>query len=546
MLAVLVSTVVIVTIIILAVGYRAIDGWRRSGVALNERRANEQATLLAVALDRDMKGVQTSVLSRIGGQQLAFTSPYDLVDTFASAFARFPYPESFFVWRAGDTPAGGESFVFNRSDRLPVWDRGEQSAPLYPVVVRRDPPPLQDFIAMLRGAPPSQPIRLYDVVIGGQSYQALVSAFYEYDGARRLVGSVGFLVNLAWVREHYFDGLARQIASVVGDDGPALSILDERGQLVAATRPLAANDLVSQRAFPLVFGDRGLLTGQAGSGRVWPMWTARAAADPAAGGLPRNWSALWWLMTCAAAAALLGVVLVGRTLRMTAELAEMKSELVSTVTHDLKTPLALIRLVGETLGLGRYSSPETIGTYARMLSTEAARLTLRIDNLLAYARITDARDAYRFETLDLLDVVQESVRRAGPRLRALGFDLDANLTDATTVRADRIALLQVLDNLIDNSLKYSGDSRRIEVRTAASEDTAFVSIRDWGIGIPPDEVAHVFEKFYRARNAAASGSGLGLAIAKRVMADHRGSIRLEHGARGGTVVTLGVPRAEPL
>ena len=252
------------------------------------------------------------------------------------------------------------------------------------------------------------------------------------------------------------------------------------------------------------------------------------------------------LMTGAAAVALLGVVLVGRTLRMTAELAEMKAELMSSVTHDLKTPLALIRLVGETLGLGRYSSPETIGTYARMLSTEASRLTLRIDNLLAYARITDAQAAYRFETLDLLDVVQESMRRAGPRLRALGFDFDANLTDAPTVRADRTTLLQVLDNLIDNSLKYSGDSKLIEVRTSVDPQTAFVSIRDWGIGIPPDEAAHVFEKFYRARNAGTAGSGLGLAIAKRVMADHGGSIRLDPAPGGGTVVTLGVPRREAL
>ena len=249
-------------------------------------------------------------------------------------------------------------------------------------------------------------------------------------------------------------------------------------------------------------------------------------------------------MTGAAAASLIGVVLVSRTLRATAELAEMKSEFVSTVTHDLKTPLALIRLVSETLSLGRYSSPESIRTYARLLSTEASRLTLRIENLLSYARLTDARDRYRFEDIDLLETVQESLRRAAPRLNELGFELDSNLTDAPIVRGDRLALLQVLDNLIDNAIKYSGTGRVIEVGTAADETIAFVSIRDRGIGIPDDEKAHIFEKFYRGRNTDVAGSGLGLAIARRVIQDHGGSIQVASRADGGTSVTIGIPRGD--
>ena len=543
-LVLLVGSLAIATVMLLAVGYGAIDGWRRSGALLTERRANEKATLLSVALDRDMKGVQTSVLSQIASKRLAFETPYDLADLFATAFARFPYPESFFVWRREHASGSGQWYIFNRSDRPPMWDVAPVLPSRYPVIVHANPPILTPFLRTMIAGDASEPFRLHEVVIEGQPYQAVLSLFYEESGDFKVVGVAGFLVNLSWVRAHYFDDLTRQIASVVGDPNMALAILDDTGKTVTSTRPLRSSDRLSDRVFPLVFIDRALLATQPRSNGPVKYWTARAGADPQADTLPRSWYGLWWLMTCAAAAALIGVVLVSRTLRITAELAEMKSEFVSTVTHDLKTPLALIRLVGETLGLGRYSSPESIRTYARLLSTEAARLTLRIDNLLSYARLTDAQDRYHFEDIDLLDTVQESLRRAAPRLRELGFELDSNLTEAPTVRGDRLALLQVLDNLIDNAIKYSGTGRMIEVGTAADADTAFVSIRDRGIGIPDDEKVHVFEKFYRGRNAGAPGSGLGLAIARRVIDDHGGSILVASGADGGTIITIGIPRSE--
>ena len=102
----------------------------------------------------------------------------------------------------------------------------------------------------------------------------------------------------------------------------------------------------------------------------------------------------------------------------------------------------------------------------------------------------------------------------------------------------------MLDNLIDNAIKYSGTARVIEVGTAADAETAFVSIRDRGIGIPDGERQHVFEKVYRGRNAGQAGSGLGLASVKRVINDQGGSIHVASGAEGGTTVPIGIPRSE--
>jgi signal transduction histidine kinase len=222
----------------------------------------------------------------------------------------------------------------------------------------------------------------------------------------------------------------------------------------------------------------------------------------------------------------------------------MRSDFVSTVTHDLKTPLALIRLIGETLGR-RYSSPETVATYAQLLSTEAAQLTLRIDNLLAYARVAEVPTPHQFATVDLLDVVQESLRRAEPRLRVLGFEVDSDLSEAPSVRGDQAALVQVLDNVIDNAIKYSGASRMLIVHGTVADDMACVTVQDYGIGIPERERTRVFDKFFRGRNAGATGSGLGLAIARRVVLEHGGTIDIETAVDCGTTVRIRIPLDRP-
>jgi two-component system phosphate regulon sensor histidine kinase PhoR len=318
-------------------------------------------------------------------------------------------------------------------------------------------------------------------------------------------------------------------------------IVDEHGRSIAATREDLAGDIVRERRFPLAFIDRALLAVQPQSRHEVASLTARVIASAQTDAATRSWRRLWWLTASAAGAAILGVVLIGWTLRSAAELASMKSEFVATVTHDLKTPLALIRLVGETLSMRRYSSPETIGNYARILSKEASRLTLRIENLLTFARLTDSRSTFRFESVDLLDLVQSALRSAEPRLQELAFELDCSLTEAPSVRADRSALLQVLENLIDNAIKYSGTSRILTVTTFVEDEMACLSIQDRGIGIPPDEVARVFDKFFRGRNAGSVGSGLGLAIARRVVEGHDGTIRVDSEVNRGTTVTIAIP-----
>jgi signal transduction histidine kinase len=249
---------------------------------------------------------------------------------------------------------------------------------------------------------------------------------------------------------------------------------------------------------------------------------------------------MWWLMTAAAIACLVSVVLMVQSVRATADLAAMKSDFVATVTHELKTPLALIKAVGETLQFGRYASGDRVDEYGALLGTEAARLTLRIDNLLAYARATDG-DIQRSDIVDLLEVIHESLHRAEPRLK--DFDVDVNLAEAPLVSGDHAALLHVFDNIVDNAIKYSTGRKSLSVRTTTEGGMAVVSVVDQGIGIAAGDLGRVFEKFFRGHNTR-GGSGLGLAIAERIVRMHGGTISIESEPQRGTCVTVRLPRSQ--
>lgn len=540
----LVVALCVATSVLLWVGHRAIVGWERSAAMLSERRADEEATMLGVALDRDMKGVQVSVLGRIGERRLDFRTPSDLVDMVASTFARYPYPDSLFVWRNSNA-AEGRLHVFNRAARLPCWDvPSKERHSNFPVLIRSNPPALAELVAAIRRERTREQFVLHQLTIAGRPYQAIFSLFFDAPGSSEPAAAAGFLVDLDWVRREYFSELLRQVESVIGDDDVSFSILDDAAVTVASTGTTPAQAITIDRGFPLAFVDRGLLAAQPSSANV-PRWTVRISADRDVRSLTWMWRGLWWLMTGACVVAVIGVVLIGNALRATAELAVARTEFVSTVTHDLKTPLALIRLVGETIGRGRYTSPAAIDRYGRLLSAEASRLTLQIDNLLAFARATEAPRAARLESVDLLDVIQESLQRAEPRLRSLGFEVDAQLSEAPLVNADRSGLLQVFDNLFDNAIKYSAATRAISVRTFTERGFAYVAIEDRGIGIPQGDRHRIFDKFFRARNARVAGSGLGLAIVRRLMDLHGGSVALTSTLDVGTTVTIGIPLIEP-
>jgi signal transduction histidine kinase len=526
---------------LLWVGNRAFSGWRQSATLLAERRADENVMLLGVALERDMKAMQASVLGRFGERRLGFRGPYDLFDIIASAFSQYSYADSFFVWRAEPSSADGHLYAYSRVDRPPSWAAGLSTASPFPVAVVIDPGALTPMVDAIRHSSTREQFLLTEFVDGSARYQVVASLFYDRGPAQPVVGAVGFLAELSWVRRHYFGEFVRQVDSVIGEDGISFSILDDQSRPVAQSGKTIDGGITLDRHFPLAFFDRSLLAAQSQLMAI-PSWTLRVTTTVNADAAARPWGTLWWLMSIVAAAALVSVLLITHAVRAIADHAAVRNEFVATVTHDLKTPLALVKAVGETLEFGRYTGDHRIDEYGRLLRLEATRLALRIDNLLAFARASESHGLSRADPVDLLDVLHESLHRAEPRLT--GFEVDANLADAPMVVGDHMALLQVFDNLIDNAIKYSTDTKSISIKTTTEGDRAIVSIQDRGVGIEQADLRRVFEKFFRGRNGRA-GSGLGLAIAQRVVRMHAGTIEVASAVGEGTTVTVRLPVSHP-
>jgi signal transduction histidine kinase len=232
--------------------------------------------------------------------------------------------------------------------------------------------------------------------------------------------------------------------------------------------------------------------------------------------------------------------------RVSAELATMKSEFVAAVTHELKTPLALIKLVSETLEKGRYNSLDTVRDYAVILAQEERRLRHLIENLLTYSRATDLREVYTFEAIEVAELIEDALQPFRPRLNELGFALEVQIdAHVSRVHADRTALRQVFANIVDNAIKYSpAEPRSLTIDAQDDDANVRVRFRDRGAGIPAEELPRVVEKFYRGHDARESGSGIGLAIVKRIVQQHGGRVDIASTVGQGTTVTVTLPAAK--
>jgi signal transduction histidine kinase len=527
-------------------GLRATREWQRSTMAAAETRANEVAALLTVALERDMKGGQVSVLVPFN-EALVNSPPYELADRFARGFARFPYLDSFYVWSERGGPDGA-TYVFNRADRRPRWDQAAPPEDPFPVVFRRDPSPLQEVVRGVRAeASNGQRFVLQDVTIDRHRYQTVAQLMFEGEGAQaRLSAVAGFLVDLEWVRQQYFTDFLVQIRGIIGDPALGIEILDTDRQLVATMGPLQPDTPRLDRSFSFVFADRALVAELPRSARPQP-WTARVGigtgATLAAAG--RGATRTLLLLGLGALATFVGLGVTVRANRAAAELAAVQSEFVSAVSHEMKTPLSLVTLASDTLANGRYSTPAAVGEYGRMINVEAQHLTRLIDNVLCYARITDASSPYDVEPVDVVDLVQESLDRFSARVSDRGIEVRLQMPpDPVFVNGDHLMLLHVFDNLLDNAITHAGDGRSLGVSVSSDSAVVTIEVADRGEGIPAAELPRVFEKFYRRKGTRHRGTGLGLAIVRRIVEDLGGRVDLTSEIGAGTVVRVTLPASD--
>jgi signal transduction histidine kinase len=283
------------------------------------------------------------------------------------------------------------------------------------------------------------------------------------------------------------------------------------------------------------------------------------AIQPSAAFLRGQQSAMLWQtltyigVTILALATLVAAMLFSiRVARREMTLAEMKADFVASVSHELKTPLALIRMFTETLQSGRVTSQDKQQEYCGIIMRESDRLTNLIDNILDFARIDAGRKEYNLELTNVAEVVRDTYEAYRFQLDHKQFEHRLEVEEGLpAVRADRDALSQVLLNLMSNAIKYSDEERYLSIELASDTRRdrrgVLLSVHDHGIGIAPEDRGHLFDGFFRAADGRVrrrGGTGLGLVLTKHIVEAHGGSLDVESRLVKGTTFRIFLPAAK--
>jgi signal transduction histidine kinase len=283
-------------------------------------------------------------------------------------------------------------------------------------------------------------------------------------------------------------------------------------------------------------------------GEALPDWRVAVYAPP--GTAPRDVVRRQVMMFTGAFIGLLamlvaGIALCWRLLRRETEMARLKSDFVANVSHDLKTPLSVIRMFGETLELGRVPDEARRREYYRVITHESERLSRLIDNVLDFSRIEGGRRRYERVPTAVEPLVRDTLEAFAYPLEQQGFKVEVTVAaDLPEVPLDADAIGQALANLVDNAVKYSGTERVITIDARRDGERLALSVADRGVGIPAAEHGRIFEKFYRVGQSETQGrrgSGVGLALVRHVVQAHGGEVTVQSAPGRGSRFTLWLP-----
>lgn len=364
----------------------------------------------------------------------------------------------------------------------------------------------------------------------------------------RKIDDGDLLFMAAWIPERNAAGTAGAIGVRLDNDRLAGEVLAEA--LAAAGLGDGAEVVVAD------LGGRPLTGPQRSTGPPlateyfegnFPPWRIELFKGPGQGrgalDLRRNFY-FWTILTLVVVLAF-GAFLIARTLGQEMEILKIKSDFVSSVSHEFKTPLTSIRSLMERLVDGKVRDPVKMDRYFGIIAQDTDRLTRLVNNLLDFSKIEEGRKEYVFDETDFSRIAAEQVEafkkgqvQAGPLicLEVVG--------EIPVIRADAEALSRALANLLGNAVKFTPAGKDVRVDLRRDGDHIVLEVTDEGIGIHPDEVGKVFEKFFQGRNAhdlSARGTGLGLTLVKHIAEAHGGRVLVESEVGRGSKFTLILP-----
>jgi two-component system phosphate regulon sensor histidine kinase PhoR len=240
-----------------------------------------------------------------------------------------------------------------------------------------------------------------------------------------------------------------------------------------------------------------------------------------------------------------GAVLVMHDVSDLRRLEDVRRDFVANISHELKTPLAAIRGLVETLIDDEAMDPATHQRFIEKIHDQSLRLTSLVSDLLTLSRLESDQGGVQFESIDLREAVAESYRAQVHVAESKGVEMAARVADGPImIEGDGEALRELVDNLLSNAIKFTPEKGRVDMRLGVEGPNAVLTVEDSGIGIAPEDQGRIFERFYRvdkARSRQLGGTGLGLSIVKHVALAHGGNVSLKSAPGRGSTFRVQIP-----
>jgi signal transduction histidine kinase/tetratricopeptide (TPR) repeat protein len=276
--------------------------------------------------------------------------------------------------------------------------------------------------------------------------------------------------------------------------------------------------------------------------QVWPRDPAAIYAD-----MRQRQNLFMAILVFVAALLVFGSYIMVRIVRRELEIARMRADFVSTVSHEFRSPLTGIRQLGEMLLDGRAVDEEKQRRYFKMIVQESDRLTRLVENILDFSRMEEGRKEYRFEPLDTSRWLRRLVADFETEIAADGVTVEDAIPDGLpTISADAEALGSAVHNLLDNAVKYSPGVKTVWLDAEASGAEVRIAVRDRGVGISERDREHIFDRFYRVGGEISKrvkGAGLGLSLVRHIVLAHNGKVECESRVGEGSTFSIRLPVA---
>jgi signal transduction histidine kinase len=379
-------------------------------------------------------------------------------------------------------------------------------------------------------------------------YQAVYHFFWDDGERNKLYGVIGFIVNLDEIRRGgRFTELVTKGLEPLLNPRPdfvrlALRVEDETGKGVFGSAP-GEKTAAGWESFDLLFFPRKELDNYVVQIPPVPRW--RLTVSPTGETPVTNGMGFWLLAVIVLLLLLVAVVCAISVNRQAIRLSELQSDFVANVSHQLRTPLAMLSGAAETLGLERVRSPAKVKEYADIVQAQTQRLSVLVDQILQFHRAEfTGRDLVR-QKVDLCTLTSRAAEQFEELANASGVTMRVECNaPGLVVQGDPVALEFAVVNLLENAVKYSqGATNEVTVSVSASRGYGVITVRDRGIGIARADLPHIFDKFYRGRGESQSrrGFGLGLAIVRSTVMVHGGRIAVASEPGRGSEFTVSLP-----